>query len=95
LGSRERIPIEGKFGQGKSGYRLNCIRAKLQKTSEAWINCIFLVMNLMVLPRELYEKLKISPQLDLLSQIEKLTARLIDFLAKFYKSVSVSPSPCC
>ena len=33
----ERIPIEGKFGQGKNGYRLNYIRAGLQKTSEAWI----------------------------------------------------------
>jgi len=43
---RERIPIEGKFGQGKNGYRLNKIRAKLQNTSEAWINCIFLVMNI-------------------------------------------------
>lgn len=56
--SRERIPIEGKFGQGKNGYRLNYIRARLQNTSEAWINSIFLVMNLMVLLRELYEKLK-------------------------------------
>lgn len=53
--SRERIPIEGKFGQGKNGYRLNYIRARLQRTSEAWINSIFLVMNLMVLLRELYE----------------------------------------
>jgi hypothetical protein len=25
---RERIPIEGKFGQGKYGYRLNSIRAR-------------------------------------------------------------------
>jgi len=56
--SRERIPIEGKFGQGKNGYRLNYIRARLQNTSEAWINSIFLVMNLMILLRELYEKLK-------------------------------------
>ncbi|PIE69834.1 MAG: hypothetical protein CSA21_00210 [Deltaproteobacteria bacterium] len=47
--SRNRIPIEGKFGQGKNGYQLNAIRARLQKTSEAWTNCIFLVMNLMVL----------------------------------------------
>jgi hypothetical protein len=94
LDSRERIPIEGKFGQGKNGYRLNYIRAKLQKTSEAWINCIFLVMNLMVLLRELYEKLKISPQLDLLSEINKLPVRLIDFLAKFYRSVPISSSPC-
>ena len=44
---RERIPIEGKFGQGKNGYRLNYIRAKLPETSESWIGCIFFVMNLM------------------------------------------------
>jgi Transposase DDE domain len=47
----ERIPIEGKFGQGKNGYRLNYIRAKTAQTSEAWIRAIFLVMNLMVLFR--------------------------------------------
>jgi len=42
----ERIPIEGKFGQGKNGYDLNYIRAKLTKTSESWIGAIFFVMNL-------------------------------------------------
>ncbi len=46
---RQRIPIEGKFGQGKGGYRLNYIRAKRADTSLAWINSIFLVMNLLVL----------------------------------------------
>lgn len=46
-----RIPIEGKFGQGKGGYRLNHIRAKRADTSLAWINSIFLVMNLLVLLR--------------------------------------------
>ena len=46
---RERIPIEGKFGQGKNGYRLNYIRARTRATSEAWIRSIFLVMNLLVL----------------------------------------------
>lgn len=46
---RQRIPIEGKFGQGKNGYGLNYIRAKTQKTAEAWLHSIFLVMNLMVL----------------------------------------------
>jgi len=44
---RERIPIEGKFGQSKNGYRLNYIRAKLPETSESWIGSIFFVMNLM------------------------------------------------
>ena len=51
---RERIPIEGKFGQGKNGYDLNYIRARTAKTSEAWIRSIFLVMNLLVLIRFLF-----------------------------------------
>jgi hypothetical protein len=42
----QRNQIEGKFGQGKNGYNLNKIRAKLQETSESWIACIFFVMNL-------------------------------------------------
>jgi hypothetical protein len=49
-----RIPIEGKFGQGKGGYRLNQIRAKRADTSFAWINSIFLVMNLLVLLRIIF-----------------------------------------
>jgi hypothetical protein len=56
----QRIPIEGKFGQGKNGYRLNYIRAKRADTSSAWINSIFLVMNLLILLRiffALYKKL--------------------------------------
>ena len=48
---RQRIPIEGKFGQGKKGYGLGYIEAKRADTSAAWINSIFLVMNLMVLLR--------------------------------------------
>ena len=47
----DRIPIEGKFGQGKNGYGLGRIRAKLADTSGAWIRGIFLVMNLIVLIR--------------------------------------------
>ncbi len=41
----ERNHIEGKFGQGKRGYNLNNIKARLPETSESWINAIFLVMN--------------------------------------------------
>ena len=48
---RQRIPIEGKFGQGKNGYGLDYIRAKTARTSEAWIRSIFLVMNLIVLQK--------------------------------------------
>jgi hypothetical protein len=50
----QRIPIEGKFGQGKNGYRLNYIRAKRSDTSRAWINSIFLVMNLLILLEVFY-----------------------------------------
>ena len=45
----ERNPIEGKFGQAKTGYGLNRIKARLKETSESWIACIFLVLNLVKL----------------------------------------------
>lgn len=45
----ERNPIEGKFGQAKTGYGLNRIKARLTDTSETWIACIFLVLNLVKL----------------------------------------------
>jgi len=43
---RDRIPIEGKFGQGKRRFSLNRIMAKLSCTSETVIAIIFVVMNL-------------------------------------------------
>jgi len=60
LDERIRIPIEGKFGQGKNGYRLNQIRARLASTSEAWVRCIFLVMNLVALAKFLLPKIQIG-----------------------------------
>jgi len=42
----QRNHIEGKFGQGKRGYGLNNVRARLQDASESWANAIFFVMNL-------------------------------------------------
>ena len=42
----ERNRIEGKFGQGKNGYDLNKIRARLKNTSESWVAAIFFIMNL-------------------------------------------------
>ncbi|MBL4760952.1 MAG: transposase [Mariprofundaceae bacterium] len=62
---RIRIPIEGKFGQGKNGYRLNLIPAKLASTSEAWVRYIFLVMNLVALAKFLLPKIQ-SPYFRLL-----------------------------
>ena len=42
-------PIEGKFGQAKTAYGLNCIKARLQQTSESWIASIIMVLNLVKL----------------------------------------------
>ncbi|MCK9204473.1 MAG: transposase [Bacteroidales bacterium] len=45
----ERNPIEGTFGQAKTAYGLNRIKAKLSETSESWIATIILVPNLVKL----------------------------------------------
>jgi len=45
----ERNPIEGKFGQAKTAYGLNRIKARLKNTSESWIASIILVLNLVKL----------------------------------------------
>jgi IS5 family transposase len=66
----ERNHIEGKFGQGKNGYNLNEIRARLKATSESWIACIFFVMNLIN-----YEKI------SLLGSILKWLDRLMEDLS--------------
>ena len=43
----ERNHIEGKFGQGKSKYGLNNIKARLADTSKSWIAAILFVMNIL------------------------------------------------
>jgi len=48
----QRNLVEGKIGQGKNGYALNCIKARRQDTSESWIAAIFFVMNLVTLLKE-------------------------------------------
>lgn len=45
----ERNPIEGKFGQAKTAYGLYRAKARLRETSESWIACIILVLNLVKL----------------------------------------------
>ncbi len=46
-----RNDLEGKFGEGKNGFNLNKIRAKLQQTSESWIAATFFVLNVNELAR--------------------------------------------
>jgi transposase, IS5 family len=48
----ERNPIEGKFGQAKTAYGMNRIKARLQQTSESWIATIILVLNLVKMAGE-------------------------------------------
>lgn len=85
----QRIPIEGKFGQGKNAYRLNDIRAKRADTSVAWINSIFLVMNLLILERIFFVCYKQGSITDRLAfkQIEKILSsqfqRMLHFLGRF------------
>ena len=42
----QRNHVEGKFGQGKNGYRLNQVRTKRSDTSKSWISAILFIMNL-------------------------------------------------
>jgi IS5 family transposase len=43
-----RNHVEGKFGQGKSGYELNEIKAKYANTSASWVAAVYFVMNILV-----------------------------------------------
>jgi len=45
----ERNPIEGKFGQAKTAYGMDKIRARLKQTSQTWVAMILLVVNLVKL----------------------------------------------
>jgi hypothetical protein len=46
------VAYPGKFGQAKLAYGMNLIRARLKSTSESWIACIALVLNLVRLTRQ-------------------------------------------
>jgi hypothetical protein len=48
----KRNPIEGKFGQAKTAYGMNRIKARLQQTNQSWIATIILVLNLVKMAGE-------------------------------------------
>jgi hypothetical protein len=81
----QRIPIEGKFGQGKNGYGLNYIRAKRADTSSAWINSIFLVMNLMILLRIFFAR-------NIRALAGLIVPRLRDMKMRFVQSIGHNPA---
>lgn len=49
----DRNPVEGKFGQAKTAYGMDRIKARLKVTSETWIAMILLVVNLVKSTRRL------------------------------------------
>ena len=68
----ERNPIEGKFGQGKTAYGLNRIKARLMKTSESWIAGIFLVLNLVKLAGVALPCLILTKMQNLTAQCQRM-----------------------
>ena len=71
----ERNPIEGKFGQAKTAYGLNRIKARLMDTSESWIASIFLVLNLVKLAG-------VALPCLLIRRAESFSARMIEIFFK-------------
>lgn len=87
----ERNPIEGKFGQAKTGYGLNRIKARLRGTSETWIACIFLVLNLVklaggALPCLLFDMCK-----SFSARLSIMTKWYISIVDRFISPVSLYP----
>jgi IS5 family transposase len=73
----ERNPIEGKFGQAKSRYGMNRIKARLQQTSESWIASIVMVLNLVKLAGQVpyYLLFKILKRIKLLINLNMMMCR--------------------
>lgn len=82
----QRNHVEGKFGQAKRGYGLNNIKARLEETSESWINAIFFVMNLTKLLQ--IAKKHQSYLLALLKTIQNTLLKRIERL--FYWSINLT-----
>ena len=95
----ERNPIEGKFGQAKTAYGLNRIKARLKNTSESWIACIILVLNLVKLAgagllsilANLIESFSVRPVKDVLQILYSSYGTMLPF---FYRFPDRSVSEC-
>jgi len=93
----ERNPIEGKFGQGKTAYGLDNIKARLKDTSESWIACIFLVLNLVKLtgmaPLCLFVKGTEQIYTLLATEISELKLWLINLFSPLFQSEKFTVNP--
>jgi hypothetical protein len=73
----ERNPVEGKFGQAKTAYGLNNIKARLKETSQSWIASIILVLNLIKLAGMAFLYLLFSEMALTFSAIEQFQKNII------------------
>jgi transposase, IS5 family len=74
----QRNPIEGKFGQAKTAYGMNRIKARLQQTSESWIATIIMVLNLVKLTGQvLYCVIQ-----SIFTYSARYSKRIYDFISK-------------
>lgn len=83
----ERNPIEGKFGQAKTAYGLNRIKARLSQTSESWIASIILVLNLVKITGQvpfLFIQTVFTYSVKAMLQIRLLHRRDWEVFLKFY-----------
>lgn len=85
----DRNPIEGKFGQAKTAYGMNRIKARLHETSESGIASIVLVLNLIKLIGKASLCLTLSYCKTLLDMKEFVATLLLNFLQKI-KVLSVT-----
>jgi hypothetical protein len=87
----ERNPIEGKFGQAKTAYGLNRIKARLKETSQSWIATIILVLNLVKLAG-------VALLYPILINCRSFSAQLLRAsffsLSKLFKQIDDSPLIC-
>jgi transposase, IS5 family len=78
---RDRIPIEGKFGQSKRAYGLNRIMTKLPETSACMIALAFLIVNLVKWLRSLYFFVFFTTRLQkIVALIPKIKVVKVEFL---------------
>jgi hypothetical protein len=82
----ERNPIEGKFGQAKTGYGLNRIKARLKETSESWIANIILVLNLV----KLAGVVLLCTIVNCLSFSARLLKTANSYMSLYFKQISIS-----
>ncbi len=84
LSPGERNPIEGKFGQAKTSYGLNRIKARLRQTSESWIATIIMVLNLVKLAGKVLYCINYGKKIIRLKYIEIYDLRNINYSNQFH-----------